>query len=567
MTAHFLSLIRRARCHCLLILSVIAGLAGITDRVQAAQSVELTWNDSPSPNVVSYKVYFGTQSRVYPNSITYGVVSDVTIPTLAAGVTYYFSVTATDANGSESPFSTETTYTVPGSGSISLQVEQSTQALEAVDLYWPASSDSDVFGYSVTYWIPGSGTTNSDTFYYTTNGLISGLAPDATYEFSVSPIDSYGIEAVASSPVAYTVPAAEDLGLQADVPANTSGVELTWNDIEDEGVVSYNVYYGTQSGNYTQSQNCGDVNDFIVYGVTPGQLYYFVIAPVDAYGNQGAYSSEVSSVAAGPVPIQILSAQGTTAAWEAVDVSWLASSDSDVYGYAVFYGSQPGVYTNSEQFYGVTDGIISDLAPGTKFYFAVAPIDSYGVEAVASSSVSYSVAAPPSLVLQAKASANPRGVELSWNSIANEGVASYTVYYGTQSGSYSYSQSYDSSVNDVVIQGLVGGQTNYFVVNASDAYGNQSPYSTEVSAVPPKPAPMKLDTTIYYDGNGQPYLMEINTPSTVSGNWEVDSSSDLQNWTPYQDGYGSGNGDGYDVDVYVSIDPTQPPVYFRAINY
>ena len=139
MTAHFLSLIRRARCHCLLILSVIAGLAGITDRVQAAQSVELTWNDSPSPNVVSYKVYFGTQSRVYPNSITYGVVSDVTIPTLAAGVTYYFSVTATDANGSESPFSTETTYTVPGSGSISLQVEQSTQALEAVDLYWPAS--------------------------------------------------------------------------------------------------------------------------------------------------------------------------------------------------------------------------------------------------------------------------------------------------------------------------------------------------------------------------------------------------------------------------------------------
>ena len=79
---------------------------------------------------------------------------------------------------------------------------------------------------------------------------------------------------------------------------------------------------------------------------------------------------------------------------------------------------------------------------------------------------------------------------------------------------------------------------------------------------------MVLQIQVYLDGNNdQPYAMQIGTPSTVYGNWEVDSSPDLINWTPYAYGSGSGNGDGYDVDVWVPIDPTRPPMYFRAINY
>jgi hypothetical protein len=157
-------------------------------------------------------------------------------------------------------------------------------------------------------------------------------------------------------------------------------------------------------------------------------------------------------------------------------------------------------------------------------------------------------------------------VELSWNTITNEGITGYNVYYGTQSGSYGYSQGYGIT-NDVLIQGLNAGQTYYFAVNAEDAYGNQTPYSNEASAVAPNPARMLLTTQTYTDGNGQPYLVEINTPTAVFGNWEVDYSTDLKNWTSCQTGYGSGSGDGYDVDVYVPIDPTQQQVFFRAINY
>jgi hypothetical protein len=100
-----------------------------------------------------------------------------------------------------------------------------------------------------------------------------------------------------------------------------------------------------------------------------------------------------------------------------------------------------------------------------------------------------------------------------------------------------------------------------------DNYGDQSPYSDEVSAVAPNPPPMVLETQTAYDGNGVPYAVEVHTPSIVFGNWELDTSTDMQNWSYYTSGYGSGNGDGYDVDVWVYLDPTQPQVYFRAFTY
>jgi hypothetical protein len=167
-------------------------------------------------------------------------------------------------------------------------------------------------------------------------------------------------------------------------------------------------------------------------------------------------------------------------------------------------------------------------------------------------------------VLHAKTATN--GVALSWNGMPNEGVVGYNIYYGTESGNYTQLQSC-GNVNNVIIQGLDGGKTYYFVVDPVDAYGNVGPYSNEASAVTLIPPPMLLQTQTYYDGNGLPYLMEIKTPSTVYGNWEMDSSTNLQSWTPYTYGYGSGTGDGYDVDVYISIDPTQPKMFFRVVNY
>ena len=73
-------------------------------------SLKLAWNASTSPGVTGYRVYYGSSSGNYTNSLTVGNVTTATVSGLTAGVTYYFAVTGTDTTGLESPFSNQATY-------------------------------------------------------------------------------------------------------------------------------------------------------------------------------------------------------------------------------------------------------------------------------------------------------------------------------------------------------------------------------------------------------------------------------------------------------------------------
>jgi len=540
---------------------MLACYAGVPGRLQASQSVVLTWNPSPAPGLIGYNVYFGTQSGVYFDSIMFPNLTSVTIPGLEGGETYYFAVTAVDGSYSESPISNEAVYTVPAPTSITLQVQGTTTASQAVAVSWTPSADVDVFGYEVSYGRKPGAYGNSVTFYGTTNGVISGLVGGKTYYFVVSPIDSFGVESAASGVVSYTVPAAVPLVLNAQPAVDSPGVELSWNAIPNEGIMGYKVYYGTQSGEYTETLAYGAISNIAVEGLDGGQTYYFMVASVDSYGNESFFSNEAACAAAFPVPLD-LEVTGTSQGFGAVEAFWTASPDTTVAGYALYYGTESGVLDNYVAFYGVTNGVINGLDPGVTYYFAVAPIDAYGIEEVASPSVPCAVPAAQPSALQAQVIANPAGVELTWNAVINAQLAGYYVYYGTQSGVYDYAVF--SAGTSALVQGLAAGQTYYFAVAAVDNFGNESLFSNEAAVLAPAAPAIILQLHSYTDASGRPYLLEINTPTAVSGHWEMDSSTDLQNWTPYTAGYGSGLGDGYDVDVWVDIDSSQPRMFFRV---
>lgn len=71
-----------------------------------AQSVTLAWDASPSPGVVNYRIYFGTNAGSYQFVTNAGLVLTQRVVLPHTG-RWFFVATAMDTNGMESSFSNE----------------------------------------------------------------------------------------------------------------------------------------------------------------------------------------------------------------------------------------------------------------------------------------------------------------------------------------------------------------------------------------------------------------------------------------------------------------------------
>ncbi|RYD66772.1 MAG: hypothetical protein EOP83_04225 [Verrucomicrobiaceae bacterium] len=70
-------------------------------------SVSVAWNPNSESDVTGYKVYWGRTSRIYDQVLNAGTNPQAVLPNLASGQPYYCAVTAYNAQGQESSFSTE----------------------------------------------------------------------------------------------------------------------------------------------------------------------------------------------------------------------------------------------------------------------------------------------------------------------------------------------------------------------------------------------------------------------------------------------------------------------------
>jgi hypothetical protein len=141
---------------CLVLICLLGGLGMICLQAKAQQAVELTWNPATTTDtnylVTQYRVWYGTQSGVYTNSVLFGNTADVEVGGLQGGVTYYFTVQSMDLEGDVSPLSNEAVYSVPVLQPVGLQTYMYYDSNGALNLevYGAVSPSGNWYIYSST---------------------------------------------------------------------------------------------------------------------------------------------------------------------------------------------------------------------------------------------------------------------------------------------------------------------------------------------------------------------------------------------------------------------------------
>ena len=88
---------------------------------------------------------------------------------------------------------------------------------------------------------------------------------------------------------------------QASAPAATS-VTLAWNPSISPNVAGYHLYYGGQSGAYTNRISTVNLTNAVVTGLVAGRTYYFAATAYDSVGLESPQSNEASYALPLPVP-------------------------------------------------------------------------------------------------------------------------------------------------------------------------------------------------------------------------------------------------------------------------
>jgi fibronectin type 3 domain-containing protein len=332
---------------------------------------------------------------------------------------------------------------------------------------------------------------------------VTGLAPGVRYFFAVSAQTST-VETEWSNmlnAIPYTVPSAPALN---SATAGTGNVTLVWTAPSSNGgsaITGYRVYYGTSATPATLFGTFGaSMNTVVVTSLTPGTLYYFGVKAVNAAGDS-ALSNVLSATPLGvpsaPTLINATAGMGT------VMVTWEAPSStgsSPITGYQVYFGlSSPDTAFGGVVGPSVRQLTVTELTPGTLYYFGVRAINSVGASDMSNvrSATPYSLPSAPELIT---AVAGSDWVSLTWTAPSSNGsgpLTGYLVYYGIASPpTTQFGTMLSPTTMSINVTGLTTGTLYYFGVKAVNGYGN-GPLSNVLNATPVTvpPAPNGLTYT------------------------------------------------------------------------
>lgn len=441
----------------------------------------VAWDGSFSAK--TFTVKYGTESGVYPTTVSNNATSPFTISGLSNGSNYFILVTEISSGG--------VSYSAPEATVTPVDTFAITSAIagnQQVTINFPTVVGAS--GFTIKYGTTSGVYTHVVTDMATSPYVVTGLTNGKTYYFMVTANNSNKGGQDASAPVT-AVPIAASVaptGLYID-SVTTSQVVLKWN--AATGVTSYDVKRGVASGGpYQTIASAGLATTYTDSTPLNGTKYYYVVTAMNVGGES------IPSNEAGAKTIAPFTVSGSANTQSQINLSW--NWPTGATSFDVKY--KKSVDTNYITFANVTtsSATVTGLTNGSGYDFLVTAknTDSGSLDAttvagtpLASNTLAvtvptYSSAAPLVNVSEK--------VTITYPVVT--GATNYEVFYKASSAiNYTSFTTTATAPTNLEITGLTyaSGPTYYFKVRAYTTTGSSvSVYSNEahVNINPQAPA-------------------------------------------------------------------------------
>ncbi|MEI6797334.1 MAG: fibronectin type III domain-containing protein, partial [Methanomassiliicoccales archaeon] len=250
----------------------------------------------------------------------------------------------------------------------------------------------------------------------------------------------------------------------------------------------------TSIGNWT-FDSCSYLTEMRFYGNAPDcgeEWHYGCNASLVVYYKSGAsgftdpwYDLPTMQMVAPSAP-ELISASPGASCVTLVWIAPLSDGNSPITGYKAYYGTVEPTTPFGGTLSATTFSLnITDLTPGTEYYFAVRAVNAVGdsVNSNVQSAIPYTIPGAPTLESCGSGSSQ---VALAWtapSSIGFSPLTGYEVFYGTTAPDRQYEGLLPPEFNMANVMDLIPGTSYYFAVRAVNAAG-EGPLSNAMVAIP-----------------------------------------------------------------------------------
>jgi chitodextrinase len=464
-------------------LTLPAAPSALTVGTVTGTSVALSWTAPANATSLQYVVQVVPAAGTVTYTGTTAVVSG-----LAPTTSYTFTVVASNVSaaaaaavgggGLSAPSNAVTAQTLAGAPT---GLNVTATAATSVSLSWTAPANSVGITYRVNV-TPATGTAAITG----TTAVVSGLASNASYSFTVAAVNSAAVASPPSNSVtALTLPGTSGTPVVGAI--TSSSVALTWA-APAGGAASYIVQYSTTAAftPTTSFSQPAPTTGVTVTGLAPSTTYYFRIVAANATGN-GAASAAVQATTAAGVPQAPTGLVFSNVSATTITASWTAVAGATSYDATVTPGGLGNVGTQTRA--------LTGLAGNTSYAFSIRSRNAAGASVAALTGTQLTLpAAPGTPVVGAITSSS---VALSWAAPLN-GATGYSVQYSTNGFATFVTTSVAAGTNTTVT-GLASATAFSFRVVAVNATGSSLPSGTanaSTSAVAGGVAPTPTVTAV-----------------------------------------------------------------------